>query len=335
MSKLPRYETPELTLAFQGVTDQELLQSMRAGVDRDGVDAAYKEHVAKRRSLGYKDVSIYSHLRFYEEAASPEASRAHHELVERNTRLISHTIQRFFPIFLNDNWIETAYQEGWAALSLAAWQWQPERGELSTAAVIATRRHLNRVEAKGLYIVRVAEGRNNARKALSKFFPDLLRQAVETEETSQLADYLPRRATRNSDNLIRDIVQIESMFSDHESLDEVLGSVQYDPYTGEELENDYDVPLILVDHSLQDDQEQMGVRDEAEQFILKTFPHLDERERKAVLMRQGFIDGTTWTLEEVGREFGVSKDRARQIENRAFQKIRAILRQNHEPQEAS
>jgi len=49
---------------------------------------------------------------------------------------------------------------------------------------------------------------------------------------------------------------------------------------------------------------------------------LTERERKILEMRFGLVDGATHTLEEVGRVFNVTRERIRQIEAKALQKIR-------------
>ncbi|PCI28197.1 RNA polymerase sigma factor RpoD [Candidatus Wolfebacteria bacterium] len=49
---------------------------------------------------------------------------------------------------------------------------------------------------------------------------------------------------------------------------------------------------------------------------------LSEKERKILEMRNGLLDGITHTLEEVGREFGVTRERIRQIEAKAHEKIR-------------
>lgn len=48
---------------------------------------------------------------------------------------------------------------------------------------------------------------------------------------------------------------------------------------------------------------------------------LDPREKKILAMRFGFLNGTSWTLEQVGYEFGCSKERIRQIERDALQKL--------------
>ncbi len=49
---------------------------------------------------------------------------------------------------------------------------------------------------------------------------------------------------------------------------------------------------------------------------------LSEKERQILEMRHGLMDGITHTLEEVGQKFGVTRERIRQIEAKAHEKIR-------------
>jgi RNA polymerase primary sigma factor len=49
---------------------------------------------------------------------------------------------------------------------------------------------------------------------------------------------------------------------------------------------------------------------------------LSERERRVIELRFGLLDGHPRTLEEVGREFGVTRERIRQIESKTLSKLR-------------
>jgi len=49
---------------------------------------------------------------------------------------------------------------------------------------------------------------------------------------------------------------------------------------------------------------------------------LSEKERKILELRHGLVDGIQHTLEEVGKKFGVTRERIRQIESKAHEKIR-------------
>ena len=60
---------------------------------------------------------------------------------------------------------------------------------------------------------------------------------------------------------------------------------------------------------------------------------LDERESKIIGARFGLDGKTPMTLEEVGREFGVTRERIRQLQNIALDKMRKTLRKREKPME--
>ena len=56
--------------------------------------------------------------------------------------------------------------------------------------------------------------------------------------------------------------------------------------------------------------------------LLKVLGTLTEREQKVLTLRFGLEDGRARTLEEVGKEFNVTRERIRQIEAKALRKLR-------------
>ncbi|MBU1557886.1 sigma-70 family RNA polymerase sigma factor [Patescibacteria group bacterium] len=63
-------------------------------------------------------------------------------------------------------------------------------------------------------------------------------------------------------------------------------------------------------------------------YIEKVLEKLTSKEKAIIEMRFGLVDGITHTLEEIGREFNVSRERIRQIEAQVFKKIRRIIEMN-------
>ena len=56
--------------------------------------------------------------------------------------------------------------------------------------------------------------------------------------------------------------------------------------------------------------------------VEEALAELSEREQEVVKMRFGLVDGQAKTLEEVGKEFGVTRERIRQIEAKTLAKLR-------------
>jgi RNA polymerase primary sigma factor len=83
-----------------------------------------------------------------------------------------------------------------------------------------------------------------------------------------------------------------------------------------------------------EDQDSLAPTEATSQQLLKeqidkVLDELSEREKKVLQLRFGLKDGYPRTLEEVGREFSVTRERIRQIEGKALRKLRHPSRSRH------
>ena len=94
------------------------------------------------------------------------------------------------------------------------------------------------------------------------------------------------------------------------SLDQPIGGHQED-YLGR----------LLPDHREEDPLHNTN-QDLLKSRIGEILQRLNYRERTIIRLRYGFVDGRIHTLQEVGKMFGVSKERVRQIETEAMDKLK-------------
>ena len=104
---------------------------------------------------------------------------------------------------------------------------------------------------------------------------------------------------------------IENIDQDTVSLEKPIGDDEDKSTLGE---------FIADDKILSPDQE--SSRRILSDQVGEILGDLSPKERKILEMRHGLLDGVTHTLEEVGKEFGVTRERIRQIEAKAHEKIR-------------
>ncbi len=110
---------------------------------------------------------------------------------------------------------------------------------------------------------------------------------------------------------VEKIHNIENIVQDTVSLEKPIGDEDDKSTLGEFIADDKILaPDIEVSRRILADQVNLILSD------------LSPKERKILEMRHGLIDGITHTLEEVGKEFGVTRERIRQIEAKAHEKIR-------------
>lgn len=115
------------------------------------------------------------------------------------------------------------------------------------------------------------------------------------------------------------IYQIEKINQDTLSLENPVGS-------------DDDEKTTLGDF-IADDKIPSPIQESSERIlgeqIREVLDELSPKERKILELRHGLVDGIYHTLEEVGKEFGVTRERIRQIEAKALEKIRTHDKARH------
>ena len=86
-------------------------------------------------------------------------------------------------------------------------------------------------------------------------------------------------------------------------------------------EDDFSLSDLIEDRAAEVPAEAAtrALRDEA---LNDALSELNEREQKVMRLRFGLDDGQMRTLEEVGKEFGVTRERVRQIESKTLAKLR-------------
>jgi RNA polymerase primary sigma factor len=122
---------------------------------------------------------------------------------------------------------------------------------------------------------------------------------------------LAEEIAQEMDMEVAKVRHIQKITQEAVSLESPVGDSDEDSTLGELIEDEKTLlPSQVAAQQLLRDQ----IRD-----ILKD---LSPREQKILQMRFGLEDGAMHTLEEVGKEFGVTRERIRQIEAKALDKIR-------------
>ncbi len=257
---------------------------------------------AARRRLAQDGWTEEERRRLEREVREGELARK--RLIQANSRLVVSIAKRYIGRGVP---FQDLIQEGNLGLIRAVEKFDHRRGfKFSTYATWWIRQAITRALAHQASTIRVPIHVIDLLKKLYhatlRLEQDLGRQPT-TEELAQALD-LPVRKVERLREIAQSPLSLEMPVGDE--LDARLGDFVEDPGAS-----------LLTDAASRE-----LLREEIELVLSSLTP----REARVLQLRFGLMDGQSYTLEEVGEKFGVTRERIRQIETKAIRRLRGRIR---------
>ena len=280
----------EKDLLFQDMQDMSFVDNLN--VD-DPVKMFLKE-IGKIRLLTYEEENILA------ERMLKGDKEAKQQLIESNLRLVVSIAKKYIGRGMN---FLDLIQEGNLGLIKAVDKFDQTKGyKFSTYATWWIRQAITRAIADQARTIRIPVHMVETINKLIRTSRHLLQQ-LGREPT-------PEEIAVEMEIPVEKVTEIQKIAQDPVSLETPIGE-EDDSHLGDFIQDD-DSPAP------QDAAAYTLLREQLEE-VMKT---LTPREAKVLKLRFGLEDGKSRTLEEVGKEFNVTRERIRQIEAKALRKLR-------------
>ena len=238
-------------------------------------------------------------------AAANGDENARQTMITSNLRLVVKVAKTYIGRSSNLSFLDLI-QEGNVGLMRATEKFDAEKGfRFSTYATYWIKQAISKAIIDQSRAVRLPAHIINELNKFNKAIRDLSQQYGRTPSDKELAEYL--------NVSVKKISEYYTISKEPCSLDVTI----------DEDEDTAMIDLIADENATKFmDIDDLSIRD----TIYSVLNTLSERERKIIELRFGFTDGRQHTLEEVGKEFNLTKERIRQLEASALKKLRNPVR---------